>query len=628
MAHRVGAAERAAREGGKRVLREYGRRTAPSRGLPDFAVIGAKRGGTTSLYNYLLEHPSVAPMFPARQNIKGTHYFDSHYWRGIDWYKSHFPVRRGAPGSTRLTGEGSPYYLFHPLAASRMAADTPTTRLVVLLRDPVERAYSHYKERVRHQAESLSFEDAIAREPERLRGEEERIISTPGYLSREHEDHSYVAQGIYAPMLRRWFDVFDPQRVLVLFSEDFYADPDKTANQVWGFLGLPPHDLKDRRRFNYHDAPDLAQETRSALQSLLAEHNAELEDLLKRPLPWSGAAASGKGRPGRDGSAPAAREQPSDGGRRSRPPEAASFPEQWPSVTVVVPTRDRPELLQRAVRGILEQDYKGEIVCVVVFDRSEPRSVDADVGDGRVLRLVRNTRSPGLAGARNSGYDLATSPLIANCDDDDVWHREKLSRQVEAMVATGAELVTTGIEIEVGDRLVRRLPPPLVDFGRLLRERATGVHPSTYLVRRQALFDGIGLVDERLPGSYGEDYEWLLRASWRRPVVSVSDPLVTVRWSARSYFSQDWSTISSALSYLLERHPELQLSRTGLARLRGQISFAEAAGGERRTALRTAGSALRCNPLEKRAYLAVAVASGLLRPEWVIKVANRTGHGI
>lgn len=627
--------ERAGREGAKRLLRMYGSYTAHSRGLPDFAIIGAKRGGTTSLYNYLLEHPLIAPMFPARQRIKGTHYFDTQYWRGSEWYRSHFPLERNSDrtrqsGTERaLTGEGSPYYLFHPLAPARMAADAPSTRLVVLLRDPVERAYSHYKERVRNGGEILSFEEALEQEPARLAGEEERILTVPGYLSREHEDHSYVAQGIYEPMLRRWLSFFDQERVLVLMSEDFYADPDRVANQVWSFLGLAAHELRDRRRFNYHQAPDLDGGLRRSLQERFAEHNAELAELLGRELEWTSGSREAPGQPPRRGLASA------DHGAAAAtssspptPPLPATLDGECPAVTVVVPTRDRPEMLRRAVRSIVGQDYEGAITCIVVFDRSEPVSVDVEVGEGRELRLVVNSRAPGLAGARNTGYLMASTPLLANCDDDDEWNLDKLSRQVNVMMSSGAELVSGGITIRVSEHTVERIPPASVDFGRLLRERVTEIHPSTYLFRKGAIDQGVGLVDEELPGSYGEDYEWLLRVAWRRPVISAPDVLVTVHWNQRSYFSKDWETIADALSYLLVRHPELSLSHSGRARIKGQIAFAEAAGGKRLKAAQTAASALRDNPLERRAYLALAVACRLVRAPWVLKVANWRGHGI
>lgn len=282
------------RQAAKRALRRYGEVTSVLRARPDFIVIGAKRGGTTSLYNYLLEHPSIAPLFPGRERIKGVHYFDSGFAHGPRWYRSHFPLAAGGRHLARpwitpaLTGEASPYYLFHPMAAQRLADQLPEVRLVVMLRDPVERAYSHYKERTRHGAEPLSFEDALDAEPGRLSGEHERIIRDPGYHSTEHEDHSYIAQSRYLDMLPRWFGLFPRDRFYIAPSEEFYADPERIVSEVWAFLGLRPARLRSRKRYNYHPAPGLLPDTRGRLERAFADHNRELAQLIGRPLPWPG----------------------------------------------------------------------------------------------------------------------------------------------------------------------------------------------------------------------------------------------------------------------------------------------------------------------------------------------------
>jgi hypothetical protein len=293
-----GPVSRTARAAAKRGLRRYGQVTAGLRRGPDFVIIGAKRGGSTSLYNYLLEHPSVQPLFPGRQHIKGAHYYDTRYAQGLNWYRSHFPIEVGnrhlarPPYRPSICGEASPYYLFHPLAAERLAHDFPDVRIVAFLRDPVERAYSHFKERTHHDGETLSFEDALEAEEGRLRGESERILTEPGYLSAEHENHSYLAQGRYLDMLPRWFRLFPREQFHIAVSEDFYADPDRHVNEVWRFLGLPPHRLQSRIRHNYLQAPQMLPETRHRLREGLAEHNRDLADLLGRPLPWPANAES------------------------------------------------------------------------------------------------------------------------------------------------------------------------------------------------------------------------------------------------------------------------------------------------------------------------------------------------
>lgn len=293
-----GSVSRAVRETAKQVLRRYGEATAGLRRGPDFVIIGAKRGGSTSLYNYVLDHPAVVPTFPGRQHVKGAHYYDTRYARGLTWYRSHFPLQAGGHHLARpalnpaMCGEASPYYLFHPLAAQRLAHDFPQVKVIAVLRDPVERAYSHFKERTHHGGETLSFEEALAAEPDRLRGEAERIVAEPGYVSTEHENHSYVAQGRYLDMLPRWFEFFPRDQIHIAVSEDFYADPNRSVNEVWKFLGLPPHQLRNQTRYNYLPSAGMAAQTRQRLTESLADHHRELADLLGRPLPWPAAAAA------------------------------------------------------------------------------------------------------------------------------------------------------------------------------------------------------------------------------------------------------------------------------------------------------------------------------------------------
>jgi TPR repeat protein len=154
------------------------------------------------------------------------------------------------------------------------------------------------------------------------------------------------------------------------------------------------------------------------------------------------------------------------------------------------------------------------------------------------------------------------------------------------------------------------------------------IHPSSVAVRLAHFLNGIGLVDEALPGSYAEDYEWLLRAARRGPIVAVPEPLVTISWNHASYFAERWETIAQALRYLLDRYPEFRTVPRGLARVQGQVAFALAACGRRREALAWAQRSLSSSRMEPRGYLAVAVAAGLVSPESVLHVARRFGKGI
>jgi hypothetical protein len=283
-------APREVRTAAKHVIRGFGVLTSPLRPLPDFLIIGTKRGGTTSLINYLLHHPAVLPPFPAAQNIKGIRFFDTNFHRGTAWYRSHFPIlgrwTAGGGGRNPIVGEASPYYLFHPRACHRAAQVVPRARPIVLLRDPVERAYSHYKERRRNDTEPLSFEEALDREPERLSGEVERLRADPRYVSFSHEHQSYVAQGIYLPQLEAWMSRYGRDRFCILRSEELFGDPERVWERVLAFLGLPPAPPPEFVRYNYHPSPDMPSHLRDRLASFFAPHNRALADFLGMDLGW------------------------------------------------------------------------------------------------------------------------------------------------------------------------------------------------------------------------------------------------------------------------------------------------------------------------------------------------------
>lgn len=299
-----------------------------------------------------------------------------------------------------------------------------------------------------------------------------------------------------------------------------------------------------------------------------------------------------------------------------------------PDVSVVIATRDRPELLRRAVDAALEQDHDGRIEVVVVFDQSTPDYSLASSKDQREVLVVANDRSPGLAGARNCGAAASTGELLAFCDDDDVWLPGKLRQQV-ACLAQGHDTVVTGIVIDYAGKLTERVPTPAdVTVAALIRRRSFEAHPSTVVVRRDAFAGSIGEVDERIPGGYGEDYDWIIRAARHGTIGVVPEALVRVLWHQASFFARRWETIITALDYLLWKHPEFAADPAGLARIYGQKAFAHSGLGHRRESARWAIAALRLSWRERRAYLALLISAGVLRPEWALRLAHATGRGI
>lgn len=305
-----------------------------------------------------------------------------------------------------------------------------------------------------------------------------------------------------------------------------------------------------------------------------------------------------------------------------------------PPVSVVIATRDRPQMLREALTAALEQDYPGTIEVVVVFDQSAPDLTLATAAwrgrRDRRIRVLDNIHRAGLAGARNTGIEAASGHFVAFCDDDDYWLPGKLARQVEALLSdSDAALCTCGIRVEYdGDTFPRSLPEERITLAMLLRDRHTELHPSTFLLRRRTYVDDIGLVDEEVPGGFGEDYEFLLRSARHGPIRNVPEPLVAIRWGKQSFFFRRWETMAKGLSWLLEQYPEFESSPRGSARIHGQIAFAHAAMGDRREALQWVGRTLRHSRREPRAALALAVASGVVKPGRVMEALHRRGRGI
>lgn len=256
--------------------------TSPLRVLPDFLILGAQKAGTTSLHGALTAHPKIAPAL-----VKEIHFLDYNYARGEAWYRAHFPTRLEKwRGEFQVTGEGSPYYLFYPHAARRAKQIVPHAKLLVLLRNPVERAYSHYHHQVRLGLEELSFEDAIEQEAARLVGEFEMIRADDEYYSFNYQNFSYLARGMYAAQLELWFKHFPREQFLILSSRDFQEHPAREFERVLDFIGAPrwqPESFPMSLAGKYEP---MDPETRARLVEFFAPHNARLYELLDMDFHW------------------------------------------------------------------------------------------------------------------------------------------------------------------------------------------------------------------------------------------------------------------------------------------------------------------------------------------------------
>jgi glycosyltransferase involved in cell wall biosynthesis len=311
------------------------------------------------------------------------------------------------------------------------------------------------------------------------------------------------------------------------------------------------------------------------------------------------------------------------------PPNATDAAPDLPSVGVVIPTRNRPELMLRALDAVLAQDYAGPLRVIVVYDGTPPDYMLARSAPNRVMVLA-NWRTPGLAGARNTGILGLDTELVAFCDDDDQWLPGKLTAQVTALLATaGAEFVTCAIEVHHDGNVVPRLAGQTsVVLDDLVKSRMAMLHSSTFVMRRDAVLGGLGLVAEDAPGSQNEDWDMLLRAAKRAPVVHVDEPLVQVLWGTSSHFAYQYATKISSLRWMMARHPEIRGCRPGAARVYGQLACWSAASGNRRDAWFFTREAVRNNWREPRAAIAIAAATGVVSVDKVLEALHRRGHGI
>lgn len=252
--------------------------TSRWRRLPDFLVIGAQKSGTTSLYEYLTGHPSIAP---ARG--KGVHYFEEHYARGLDWYRSRFPLRTAAT----LSGEATPAYLFYPVVPERVQRDLPMVKLIAVLRNPVERAFSHYQHERATGVEELSFAAALAGEDDRLRGEEEKVRANARYVSFPLLHQSYRSRGLYAEQIERWLRVIPRERLLILQAERLFSDSASVMDEAVSFLGLKPVRTDHYPVQNARSYEPMDPGVRDDLSSFFEEANERLYELVGTRFNWA-----------------------------------------------------------------------------------------------------------------------------------------------------------------------------------------------------------------------------------------------------------------------------------------------------------------------------------------------------
>ena len=276
------------KEGAKWCRERAALATWDKRVLPDLVLAGVQRSGTTALTEALYRLPNVER--PRRG--KGSHYFSYNYHHGWEWFQSQFPTEAWAATVERRHGrpmfcfDACPYYLFHPFAVERMAQGLPAAKVLVMLRDPVRRAESHFHHSVSHGHEDLTLEEALAAESDRLAGEDARMQSDWSYWSHGHEHHSYAAKGMYADQLERLFSHYPRDQVMVIQSEAFYRDSNSVLEQVTDWLGLAKVGLEQGDDRNGHRYEKMSEPMREQLIEIYREPNERLFELLGERYDW------------------------------------------------------------------------------------------------------------------------------------------------------------------------------------------------------------------------------------------------------------------------------------------------------------------------------------------------------
>ncbi len=258
--------------------------TAPIRVLPDFLIIGAGKCGTTSLYNYLIQHPNISAA-----KFKELNYFGR---RWTKFYRPNFPTIfskfffKRFQKELLITGEASPYYLINPLVANEVRKKIPSIKIIILLRNPVDRAFSQYNQWKKTGIETHTFEDAIKLEKIKNKKEWENYIDDDSPGSRSHVRFSYLAGGLYYEQIKNWMSVFPKEQFLILKAEDFFSEPSKIFSQILDFLEVKHYEVDFSKKYNARQYKEINPNSKKFLQNFFKPHNEKLYKLLGRNFNW------------------------------------------------------------------------------------------------------------------------------------------------------------------------------------------------------------------------------------------------------------------------------------------------------------------------------------------------------
>ena len=254
--------------------------SATEKNLPDFLIIGAQKAGTTSLYHYLAQHPRIQPPIFRKE----INYFEKRYYRrSLKWYQSQF----SSSTPELMNFEASTNYLFYPWAAKRVFDTLPNSKIIILLREPKQRALSQYKHQIRSKEEQYGFTEALEREFNIMDEEYEKILANPKYFSKSFRNYSYLKRGLYCEQIKNWLQYFKLENLFISSSESFFKDPNKICNKIFCFLEIErfPVDINDK--YNQSVNKYLVQrQTMELMDDYFRKPNQLLFDLLSCSFEW------------------------------------------------------------------------------------------------------------------------------------------------------------------------------------------------------------------------------------------------------------------------------------------------------------------------------------------------------
>ena len=271
----------------KNLYRKYCITTQYFHTLPDFLIIGAAKCGTSSLYDYLMEHPCVG-----KSLTKQIHFFDRYYDRQLSWYRVCFPfiwekfVIEKFKKKHFSTGEATAHYMTHPLAAKRAYEIVPNAKIIVMLRNPVDRAYSHYQMEKDHNKEKSSFEEAIEKEPQLIKGEFEEMLNNKNNSGRNYPHRAYIKSGEYIDQIKLWRELYPAENFYFVNSEEFNKNTSFVYNEVLKFLGLHPFELKKYKKIRKRNYEKMNPEIRKKLIEYFDPYNKKLYEYLGIDFNW------------------------------------------------------------------------------------------------------------------------------------------------------------------------------------------------------------------------------------------------------------------------------------------------------------------------------------------------------